>query len=288
MTMRSLRVRAYAKINLSLQVGPKRSDGFHDIRTILQTIDLCDRLTFEKHRGPFRIVCTQPDVPTDRTNLIWRAAQRLWTAAGRDTEPADTLVTLAKRIPMQAGLGGGSSDAAVALVALRQFWKLRLSDDALFEIAASLGSDVPFFLIGGTALAMGRGEEVFPLEPLPRWWSVLIFPPFGISTADAYGWLDQARSRNVKPPEPRFLAGSWLGRNTPLVNDLEAPVVERHPVIASLVGQLTDLGAALSAMSGSGSTVFGIFQTTKAAEAAARSLGKRGLRTAIARLRHRL
>jgi 4-diphosphocytidyl-2-C-methyl-D-erythritol kinase len=281
--VKAITAKAFAKINLGLRVKARRADGFHEVQTVLQAIDLSDRLTCEARRGPFQILCTTPGVPTDRTNLVWRAAQWLWDAAGRDGAPRDAVVTLEKHIPMQAGLGGGSSDAASALLALRQVWKLRVADEDLFAIAARLGSDVPFFFIGGTALGLGRGEEVYPLANLPRWWAVLIFLPFGIATADAYEWLDQVRARTSAGPEPRYLPGTWLSI-TPLVNDLERPVIERHPVIGKLIAQLTKGGAAMSAMSGSGSTVFGIFTTAEAAEKALRAARKAGTTATIARM----
>jgi len=190
---------------------------------------------------------------------------------------------------MQAGLGGGSSNAAAALLLLRKAWTIRLPDEELFAIAARLGSDVPFFLVGGTALGLGRGEEVYPLADLPRWWVVLVVPPFGVSTADAYAWCAERRSRETKSAgaPARYLEGTWLGRTTPLGNDLEAGVIERHPLIGSLIGQLERSGARLAAMSGSGSTVFGIFKTARAAETAARKLGKTGAKTSIARMMRR-
>jgi 4-diphosphocytidyl-2-C-methyl-D-erythritol kinase len=282
--VRAITVRAFAKINLSLRIKAKRADGFHEVQTILQAIDLSDRLTCEAKRGPFQIVCTTPRVPADRTNLVWRAAQRLWEAAGRDGEPRDAVVTLDKRIPMQAGLGGGSSDAAAALPVLRQMWKLSVADEELAAIAAALGSDVPFFFVGGTGLGLGRGEEVYPLADLPRWWVVMIFPPFGIATADAYEWFDQLRARTSVEAEPRYLPDTWLGRVVPLVNDLERPVIERHPVIGTLKERLTRLGAAMSAMSGSGSTVFGIFTTAAAADKALRTFRKAGTNAIVVRM----
>jgi 4-diphosphocytidyl-2-C-methyl-D-erythritol kinase len=143
---------------------------------------------------------------------------------------------------------------------------------------------VPYFFVGGTALGLGRGEEVYPLADLPRWWVVLIVPPFGIATADAYEWLDQLRARTSEGPQLRFLPDTWLGKTVPLVNDLERPVNERHPVIGTLTERLTKLGAAMSAMSGSGSTVFGIFTTAAAADAALRSLRKAGTNAVAARM----
>ena len=282
--MRAITAKAFAKINLSLRIKAKRADGFHEVQTILQAIDLADRLTLRARRGPFEIICETPRVPTDRTNLVWRAAQRLWQAAGREGEPRDAVITLEKHIPMQAGLGGGSSDAAEALLALRELWKVRVGDEEVVAIAAGLGSDVPYFFVGGTALGLGRGEEVYPLADLPRWWVVLIVPPFGIATADAYEWLDELRAHTPEGPQPRFLPDTWLGKTVPLVNDLERPVNERHPVIGTLVDRLTKLGAVMAAMSGSGSTVFGIFTTAAAADAALRSLRKSGTHALAARM----
>jgi 4-diphosphocytidyl-2-C-methyl-D-erythritol kinase len=281
--MASMTVRAFAKINLSLRVMAKRPDGFHEVQTILQAVDLSDRLTCQTRRGSFHIRCSAPGLPVDRTNLVWRAAEGLWNAAGRSGHPRDAMVTLEKNIPMQAGLGGGSSDAASALVALRRIWKLKVADEDLFAIAARLGSDVPYFFVGGTALALGRGEQVYPLVDLPRWWAVLIVPPFGIRTADAYAWLDQLRARTAAAAAPRYLPDTWLGRIAPLVNDLERPVIDRHPAIGRLIAKLTKLGAVMSAMSGSGSTVFGIFTSSSAAGRASRTLREAGARTLAVR-----
>jgi 4-diphosphocytidyl-2-C-methyl-D-erythritol kinase len=281
--MASMTVRAFAKINLSLHVKAKRPDGFHEVQTILQAVDLYDRLTCRARRGSFQIHCSAPGVPLDRTNLVWRAAERLWVAAGRDGGPRDAVITLEKNIPVRAGLGGGSSDAASALVALRAIWKLKIADEELFKIAASLGSDVPYFFVGGTALGLGRGDEVYPLVDLPRWFAVLIVPPFGIPTVDAYEWLDQLRARTPASAEARYLPDSWLGNRVGLANDFERPVIERHPVLGRLIGELKELGAVMSAMSGSGSTVFGVFTTFRAAGKASRMLREAGERTLVVR-----
>jgi len=286
--MASVTLRAFAKVNLSLRIKGRRPDGFHDVQTILQAIDLFDRVTCQTCRGPFAIRCTTPGVPTDRTNLVWSAAQQLWSAAGRDAEPRDAVVVLEKQIPMQAGLGGGSSDAAAALLGLRRLWKLRVTDEALSAMASRIGSDVPYFLVGGTALGLGRGEEVYLLEDLPRHWVVLVLPPFGIATKDAYAWLDAKRGREgfsaaiaETPSRPlSYLPG-------PLANDLEAPVVERHPVVGQLRDRLREEGALLAAMSGSGSTVFGVFTAERVARAAARKLRKSGAEAQCVRFRPR-
>lgn len=287
--MPSITLRAFAKINLSLRITGVRSDGFHGVETILQTIDLADRVTCAKRRGPFEIRCDMPGVPTDHTNLVWKAAQLLWDAAGRNGEPRDAIVTLQKKIPMQAGLGGGSSDAAAALLGLRRLWKLRLPDEQIHVLAARLGSDVPFFLAGGTALGLGRGDEIYPLAPLPRHWVVLAIPPFGVATKDAYRWFDEDGKRLREPFSPAMSekgSRSLFGGAT-LTNDLEAPVLARHPLMGQLKQQLTDGGAMMAAMSGSGSAVLGVFASKSAASAAARALRTGRARVLTARFLRR-
>lgn len=281
-------IRAFAKINLSLRITGRRPDGFHDLQTIFQALDLSDRLICTARRGPFEISCKAASVPLDRTNLVWQAAQMLWSVSGRDGEPRDTHVLLEKAISTRAGLGGGSIDGAAALLALRRLWKLNVTNDRLRTIAAMLGSDVSFFLVGGTALGLGRGEQLYPLADLPRWWVVLAFPPFGIATADAYAWFDEDAANNPPPHLPaRFLPDTWLGRLVPLVNDLEIPVVRRHPVIGALRDRLGSLGALTAGMSGSGSAVFGIFKTSRSARKALRTLRRSGTNAFCVRMMDR-
>jgi 4-diphosphocytidyl-2-C-methyl-D-erythritol kinase len=287
--MASITLRAFAKINLSLRINDARPDGFHDVQTILQAIDLFDRVKCEKRRGPFQIRCDMPELPTDRTNLVWKAAQLLWATSGRSGELRDARVTLQKNIPLKAGLGGGSSDAAATLLGLRRLWKLRIPDEELHMLASKLGSDVPYFLVGGTALGLGRGDVVYPLEQLPRYHVVLVIPPFGVATADAYRWLDEGRAKGVRP---LFLSNSDEHNKkrgltpffvAPLVNDLEPTVIARYPVIGQLKQRLTDRGAMIAAMSGSGSTVFGVFKSAAVANAAARALKADGTQVITAR-----
>lgn len=276
--MRSITLRAFAKINLSLRVTGARRDGFHDVQTILQSIDLFDRVRCDARRGAFEIRCDMAGVPTDESNLVWKSAQLLWEADGRAGKPRDTVVSLRKNIPMEAGLGGGSSDAAASLLGLRRLWNTAVPDHEIHALAAKLGSDVPFFLRGGTALGLGRGDEVYPLQPLPRYPVVLVMPPFGVLTKDAYNWLDAGR----RAVSPSYLPDTWLGRATPLINDLEGPVAERHPLISQLKQRLTDGGAIMAAMSGSGSSVFGVFKSEQGAGRAARSLAGDGTRVLTA------
>ena len=279
--MASITLRAFAKINLSLRITDLRPDGFHNVKTVLQAIDLSDRVTCTAVRGPFQIRCNMPGVPSDQTNLVWKAAHVLWEAAGHEGAPRDAVITLQKRIPAQAGLGGGSSDAAAALLGLRKLWKLRVSDEDIHALAARLGSDVPFFFVGGTALGLGRGDEVYPLEQLPRYWVVLAIPPFGVSTKDAYRWFDDVPGKSGREG---FLP---LFPNVPLINDLEAPVIERHPLIGELKQRFTDFGALMAAMSGSGSTVFGVFGSAGAASRAAGAVKSAGVRVITARFLRR-
>ena len=287
--MASISLRAFAKINLSLRITDVRPDGFHGVQTILQAIDLFDRVTCTDARGPFQIQCDAPGVPTDETNLVWKAAASLWEAAGRKGPPRDTVVALQKHIPLQAGLGGASSDAAAALLGLRKLWNMRVTDEHIRALAAHIGSDVPFFFTGGTALGLGRGDEVYPLEQLPRYWVVLAIPPVGVATKDGYRWFDEDRKsgregfvpvRSKNPSRPLF-------PNVPLINDLEAPVAARHSVIGQLKQRLTDRGALIAAMSGSGSTVFGVFGSTAAASRATAALKTGGVRVITARFLRR-
>lgn len=251
-------LRPSAKINFTLHVGRRRDDGFHEVRSVMQSLALSDRLTLAPSRGPLRLVVPTGRVTADPTNLVWRAAQLIWRASGRAGEPHGVTMTLDKAIPVAAGLGGGSADAAAALAGLNQLWRARLSPPALLDLAAQLGSDVPFFLVGGTALAMGRGDELYPLADAARLHVVVIKPAFEVSTADAYRWFDQ------DPVSGSHASGQvaeigWPTGFLRLVNDLQAPVTRRHPEIAEIVAELTAAGALAAMMSGSGSSVFGVF-----------------------------
>lgn len=271
-TRRRVRVHACAKINLSLGVGAARADGYHQVRTVLQAIDLRDTLTFTARPGPFTIACNEASIPTDSRNLIWKAAYELSRAIGRETVDGIE-VRLDKRIPAEAGLGGGSADAAATLRALAPLWNARLDGIGLGAVARLVGSDVPFFLVGGAAYGSGRGDDLLPLADLRPFHVVLVKPPFGISTAAAYGWFDE--DGGVQDA-PRSLA-AWPEAALSVRNDLEPPVARRHAQIAELVEQLEQTGAAAAAMSGSGSCVFGLFDSGARAARAARALSGPGL-----------
>ena len=267
MNPRTVRTRAFAKVNLTLGVGPARADGYHQVRTVLQAIDLHDTLTFTARRGAFSIACSESRIPTDSRNLIWKAAYELSRAIGRSTVDGIS-VRLTKRIPAEAGLGGGSSDAAAALRALNVIWKAKLDTAALSSVARMVGADVPFFLVGGAAYGSGRGDDLLPLADVRPFHVVIAKPGFGVSTAAAYGWFDE--DGGVQDA-PRSLA-AWPEAPLSVRNDLEPPVARRHPLVAELVDGFERAGAAVAAMSGSGSAVFGLFETPARASRAARAL----------------
>src|SRR3954469_20423508 len=278
-----LTVRAHGKVNLDLRVLGVRPDGYHELRTVFQTIGLHDTLVCTETPGPFTLKCRTPAVPLDSTNLVWKAAAALWTALGRAGDVRDTTIAIDKKIPFQAGLGGGSADAAAALVALGRLWggaPLTL----LREVGATIGADVPFFLSGGTALGLGRGEEIYPLVDLPPHYVVIVRPPFGVSTAEAYGWYDEDRSEGVRENrEFQQLPVPWPSRAAQMINDLQPPVIRRHQEIAGLKVQLREAGASAAAMSGSGSAVFGLFRSRLVAERAVKPLSRNGPRALVAR-----
>ena len=296
-----MRARAFAKINLTLRVLGVREDGYHSLRTVLQSLALHDTLTFQRMPGGFRMACDDPACPTDRTNLVWRAAEAVWKAAGRRGHPRDVMVRIAKRIPLQSGLGGGSSDGAAAIRGFSALWRVELPRERRHAIAADLGADVPFFLAGGTSLGLDRGDLLFPLVDQPDAWVTLAVPPFGVSTKEAYEWFDITRAapfqrvisqRAFRPavsggPEVRAVGRAAIALATwpaaELRNDLEPTVVRHHPEVATLIGGFRKHGAFYAAMSGSGSALFGLFDSRGRAEAAARALGGTGTRTLVTR-----
>ena len=302
-----MRVRAFAKINRSLRVLGTRADGYHELRTIFQSISLHDTLTLRPVRGAFELTCDDPACPADESNLVARAAARMWAAAGRSGAPRGLAIHLRKRIPMQAGLGGGSSDAAATLRVLAKRW--RVSDANVRAAAAALGADVPYFLDGGTALGLERGDLLFPLSEPASAWVVLVIPAFGVSTKEAFAWFDaskgargfqpsdRARHRAGRSPERLALRDSperLAPRDSPerlalreMVNDLEAPVTAHHPEITRIISALHRSGATQAAMSGSGSAVFGLFSSRQPAAAAAARLSARSYRTLLTKTLNR-
>ncbi len=248
-------LRAAAKVNLTLEVLGKRADGYHEIATVMQAVDLSDRITLDD-ADDLELRSGSTEVPTDAGNLAWRAATALKEAAG---VRGGVHIALDKRIPVAAGLGGGSSDAAGVLLGLNRLWRLQWPLERLDEVAATLGSDVPFFLRGGAALASGRGEKVEPLRGRSMA-LVLVNPRVPSSTAQMYGRLTPAMYSDGTAT--RALAGA-LGRSAArvaasLYNGMEAAAVAVFPQIVQMRAALLAAGALGALMSGSGPTVFGV------------------------------
>lgn len=268
-------VRSYAKINWTLDVLFKREDGFHELRTIFQTVSLYDRLRIARTGGEIIIACDDARVPCDETNLAYRAAKLLREAAG---VRYGARIEIEKRIPVAGGLGGGSSNAAVALIGLARLWQVRIDGREMIGLAGSLGSDVVFFLTGGTALGIGRGEEVYPLEEIRCEYLLLANPGLAVSTTDAYGRL----SRLTRSESARIIPFTLLAANgncaLPLsaANDLEEVVLAAYPKVAELKQRLLSLGAQHALMSGSGATVFGVFDNLGACERARKEVRRAG------------
>ena len=252
-------VRSYAKINLALDVLFKRGDGYHELRTIYQTISLHDLIRITKASGSIEIDCDDPRVPCDETNLAHKAASELRELAGKKLSAR---IEIKKRIPVAAGLGGGSSNAAAVLLGLCRLWEFQPEDRELVRIAARLGSDVPFFLIGGTALGVGRGEEVYSIEQAECEHLLLANQGVAVSTADAYGRVSRLTSQRSAAMMPfAFFAAKGIREpSLAVANDLEEVVMAEHPEIAEVKQKLLSLGARPALMSGSGATVFGVFE----------------------------
>lgn len=285
--MRPLRLKSYAKLNLGLEVLGLRDDGYHELRTLFQTIDLHDEIVLRPRRRDVVVRCGHPLVPTDGTNLAGRAAEAL-RAHGR--VPAGVEIEIRKRIPVGGGLGGGSSNAAAVLLGLDRMWKLGLGPDGLHLLARRLGADVPYFLLGGTALGLSRGDEVYPLRRQVRAHVVLVDPGLHVSTARVFARLDagltpRSNSNSIFFFVSRELEGPGAFRF--LANDLEEAALEEAPALreqarrirAVLLGE----GARLAALSGSGASYFGLFESARGAARAREALLAGGFRAMVAR-----
>jgi 4-diphosphocytidyl-2-C-methyl-D-erythritol kinase len=271
MSTRHARVRALAKVNLDLRVLARRPDGYHELRTIFQTISLADtlELAFTPARRTAVELACELDIPG---NLVTRAA-RLALGAMRKTGRVEMRLT--KRIPMGAGLGGGSSDAAAVLLALPALVGKTLSMAALLELAETLGSDVPFFLLGGAAVGIGRGTELFPLPDGPSRQGLVVAPGVHVSTAEAYRRLSpRLTSDSLQNKIFSFQSQVWDRGRSQAANDFETVVFEEHGRLAALKRELLRKGAETAMMTGSGSAVFGLFPTREQTSRALRSLKK--------------
>lgn len=258
--------KAYAKVNLTLAVGEKHLDGYHEVVSVMQRVSLHDTLTAEQTREGITLTCSDPALPSGEENLAHRAASLFFRETGIAGGAA---LTLEKRIPSQAGLGGGSSDAASALLALRKLYAPALSDTELETMAAALGSDVPFFIRGGTQLATGRGEVLSPLPPLTDGWFVIVKPTESFSTPAMYRRLDNLPPACTPPLPP--LQGGLPALAAGLFNRFEA-AIPAGSAVWDIKARLAAYGALASLLSGSGSAVFGLFDTETAARAAVEAL----------------
>ncbi len=263
---------SFAKINLGLRILGKRPDGYHDLCTIFQTISLQDTLTFQV-ADELTLSTNIKYLPVDDRNLIIKAGRRLMELTG---VKRGAKVHLEKRIPSPGGLGGGSSNAAVALLGFNKLWELGLSIDELHSIGTELGSDVPFFLYGGTAIGTGRGTDIEPVADIPVEHMVLVAPNVRVSTRDAFARLDadcltSADSASILL-NCRFEAEQGDTSKLSLTNDFEKPVFEAHPELGRAKDKLLELGAAKAAMSGSGSGVYGFFDNKETRQTALKAL----------------
>jgi 4-diphosphocytidyl-2-C-methyl-D-erythritol kinase len=261
---RRVRLRALAKINLSLEVLDRRADGYHNLRTIFQTISLADTVELAYTVGSKSVIDLDSDIPD---NLARRAAQLIFDK----TNPRGHLtISLTKQIPLGGGLGGGSSDAAAVLLALPVLTGRPLAPDQLLNLAAALGSDVPFFLLGGTALGLSRGTELYPLPDAAPQPGLLLTPDVHVSTAEAYEALkrtsDHPGTPNATAAVAQALPDAWHAHAR---NDFEPAVFARHLEIARLRDRLRRAGASLAMMSGSGASVFALFDTKEQRDRAA-------------------
>jgi len=259
-------LRAFAKINLDLRILGRRPDGYHEVRTIFQAIDWSDEIVLEP-AAHFEF--SSPGTPEDETNLIVRAVRAYERLAGIT---ANVRIRVMKNIPIGRGLGGGSADAAVTFIGLQRMYKRSLLFDEIPQVLRNLGSDVPFFTLGGCAAGTGRGDEVYKLDDSVDYWLVVVDAGVVISTAEAYSWL-------TLPDKPHSIEGFCAAGDSAWepdvwTNDFEGPVFQRYPELAAIKDELLALGAYRAALSGSGSAIFGQFQMVSEAVRAASVMGR--------------
>jgi 4-diphosphocytidyl-2-C-methyl-D-erythritol kinase len=265
----SVRLPAFAKVNLCLHVMGRRPDGYHELRTMFQAITLHDALELTRSRKPGIVLETDDTaLPTGRENLVYRAIE----AMRKELNFRGGIhARLEKQIPVARGLGGGSSDAAAAIIGMLRLTERKLPLDRAIELAAGLGADVPFFLFGGRALAVNRGDEIYPL-PDGDAYSVAVVSPsgIGVSTRDAYAWVSAELTKRSRPRKIwGFCALCWSRQGQPVENDFEGPVFRRYPRLGEIRSGLLQRGAARAALAGSGSAVFGLFRSPAQARRAA-------------------
>lgn len=261
---------AFAKVNLTLDVLGKRADGYHDLQTVMQTISLCDDIYIDVGTGkPWALTCSAADIPCDDRNLAWKAAKVFCNEFCINPDGLEIRIT--KRIPSQAGLGGGSSDAAAVLRALNRHFQAGLSSFELAELGAQVGSDVPFCVLYGTAMAEGRGELLRKLPDMPRCTFVVCKPDFPVSTPELFRKLDQtfiSQRPNNAAMEKALICGSIEAVAKEVLNVFDPVVSSDHPEISHIKNVCASCGALAQQMSGSGSAVFAIMPSEEAGQAA--------------------
>lgn len=269
--MNAITLLAPAKINLCLSVLGKRTDGYHEVEMLMQMVGLYDEVTVARASSGVTVTCDSGAVPTGEGNIAWKAAAAMLERARAGTGLS---VHISKRIPVAAGLGGGSSDAAAVLSAANSLLAMGLDKEALASIGTGLGMDVPFFFYGPLALARGRGELLSTLSTLPKFWVLLVNPGFETSTAWVYKNLNLRLTRKVDCTKIAGLSVRNIAQH--LHNDLETVTAEAHPVIKKIEGMLIARGALGARMSGSGPTIFGIFEDEQGCRVAADALSREG------------
>lgn len=268
--MKSLRLKAPAKVNYLLDVIRRRPDGYHELRMVMQRVDLCDDVVITLLESPdIKVACGKKGVPDGPGNIAWKAARTILDIAGGNNGAA---IEITKNIPVAAGLGGGSSDAATVLMGMNELLELGLSDRELMKIGVKLGADVPFFIFKKTALAEGIGEELTAMPAMPKVWILLVNPGVHVSTAWVYRTL-QLTNRGELNRLPGFFV-SVEDLCSIFSNDLETVTIPAFPVIDEIKQNLIRLGAVASMMSGSGPTVFGVFRDKPGAERARGELSR--------------
>ena len=256
--MEKIALESYGKINLSLDVLGKREDGYHELNTIMQEIELKDTIILEEKATGIKIQSNDKNLPLDNTNLVYKAWEKIMDKVG---ENKGISITIDKKIPLAAGLAGGSSNAASVLKGLNQLWNLKLSKEELMDIGLEIGADVPFCIMGGTAWATGIGEKLTRLKPFSDKMLLLANPGIFVSTKKVYNNLDLNQMGNINIEKIIYFIEEEnllkLGQN--MANTMEKTVIKKYPIIAQIKKDMLKYGALGSLMSGSGPTVFGLF-----------------------------
>ena len=269
-------LQAAAKINLYLDILGRRSDDYHEIESIIQSVGLYDKIILRPKRRGIKITCTHPQVPLDEENTCYRAAQILLRVLGMRQ---GLEIEIQKNIPIGSGLGGASADAAAILIGMRKLFQIDIPFSDLSKLALEVGSDVPFCLLGGTALVRGRGEKIIPLPLLKNGWFILVDPGISISTRWVYSRLEGKLTKkrlNIKLIKESLKEEGMRGINKfPLYNKLEEVVIERFPTLRDIKAKLIEAGATGALMTGSGSTIFAVAEGEKRAKSILGKLGRK-------------